>query len=175
MLVKIRLDMDDLPVGSTAQPERKMLQPAFDRSMTLARREVQRDLKRDIWSLVAGELAADISQRITLRVLRQLALRAGVSGSVVGAGVGSSWSTFGISLAGSIAVDWAVFELVDWWANPEGELAAAIRDELDQQQRLLLDGGAARKGLRAELQSLARRGSAARRKAILAAMSGTEE
>ena len=167
MLVKIRLDTEDFPAGTVARPvDQKAFHAAFDRSLTLARRQIARDLKRDVWSLAAGEVAAEISHRITLRVLRHVAVRTGVSGPLLGAGAGSAWSTFGISLAGSLVVDWLVIEIVDWWADPEGKLAATICEELDRLQCVLLHGAGSQKGLRGELEAVARRRSALRRAAV---------
>jgi hypothetical protein len=102
-------------------------------------------------------------------------MRIGASGPLLGAGAGSSWSTFGISLAGSLVVDWLVFEIVDWWADPQGKLTAAMCEELDRLQRFLIRGGGSKKGLRGELEALARRRSALRRAAILDAMSPSKE
>jgi hypothetical protein len=176
MLVKIRLDMEDLPDGTLAKPtDEKALQAAFDRSLALVRRQVAHDLKKDVGALAAGEVASEISGRITLRVLRHLAMRVGLSGPLLGAGAGSSWLTSGISLAGSLVVDWLVFEIVDWWADPKGKLTAAMCEELARLRRLLIRGAGSKRGLRGELKALARRRSALRRAAILDAMSSSKE
>jgi hypothetical protein len=167
MLVKMRADVADLP--STALPEfadNKVLQAAYVAALNTAvdssKVDLRADVAREVAAMVAGE------------VLTFVAVKLGVSGGILAAGAGSSWATFGVGLVVGLIVDQIVSWVWDWWADPKGELATKMNDQLDSILHLMINGDAENSGLRDRLTEIA-----AERKRIravaLSSLLGTEE
>ena len=148
MLVKMRADVADLP--STALPEfadNDVLEDAYAAALKTAadssQVELRADVAREVAAMVAGE------------VLSFVAVKLGVSTGILSAGAGSSWATLGLSFLVSLIVDQVVSWVWDWWADPKGELAAKMNDQLDSILNLMISGDAENPGLRDRLGIIA--------------------
>jgi hypothetical protein len=147
MLVKMRADIADLP--ATALPafcDDATLASAFAaallQSMKSSQSDLQVDVAREAASVVAGE------------VLTFVAVKLGVSAGILAAGAGSSWTTFGVGLVVGVVVDQMISWVWNWWADPQGDLAAKMDEQLDFIHQLIVDGDADNPGLRARLTKI---------------------
>jgi hypothetical protein len=167
MLVKMRLDVKDLPPDALpAFGDEAKLRVAFERAMAEATERVRADLKADIsreaTSLVVGE------------VLTMVAVRLGVSTGILVAGTSSSWATFGIGFVVAVIVDQIVSWVWDWWRDPVGDLTTKMNNKLDEIHRLIVDGDSQAPGLRARLEELSKKRAALRRAAVMELLQPTE-
>jgi len=124
MLTRMKEDLPDLPETSPL----KMLETSqvFD--------EYQKSVKKlnaDSQTKIGGELAASIASIIAGEILTVVAVRLGISSGILGAGAGSSVYTLGIGIVVGVIVDYIVAKIWDWYADPKGELAKKIDEQLD--------------------------------------------
>ena len=149
MLVKMRIDMADLP--SSALPELASLdglQAAFKRAVE----QTQGSVGADVMSGAVELIAAEIATRIAVQVLDAAAAQLGVEGGLLGVGAASSWETFGVGLV----VFWIIDEVWDWWTDPKAALTKKLDKHLDHFESLIVHGDGKRTGLREQLQTLGR-------------------
>ena len=159
MLVELRIDAGDLPASSLLEQDDRQLQASYDSALAKAIEEsgakVQDDVAAGIASTVAGE------------VLTQVALRLGVRAGILGAGAASGALTLGVGLVVSVILDQIVSFVWDWFADPKGNLANEINRQLDEMNRLLVDGSTDVKGLRERLRESARERAGIRKTIVL--------
>lgn len=160
MLVDLRADISDLPTANPlAQLDDKRLQECYDQALSKAIAkadgELCADASRELGSFLAG------------MVLRKVAARLGISSGILGAGAASGLATFGVGFAVSLFIDQIVSWVWDWWADPQGQLAAEVAKKLDEMNRMIVDGSDDAPGLRACLKEFAQQRAAIRRAALL--------
>ena len=97
-------------------------------------------VSRSIQVDVAGEFAGSILGFIGSKLL--------VSAGILTAGASGSVYTCGASLIASIIGDLLVSWAWDWYADPQGEIAASVNEQLDQIEALLVDGNEGQPGFR---------------------------
>jgi hypothetical protein len=123
-------------------------------------RQILEQIITDSQAKTGVSLTGDIGSLIAGEVLTVIAIRLGISAGILGAGAGSSWATFGIGLAVAVIIDWIVSKIWDWYADPKGELAKKIDEELDTLRDMIIDE------LRQQLLDYSGARSALREKAI---------
>jgi len=159
MLVKMRADVADLPPNSlTYFTDDATLKSAFGDVIRLAAKQsdvdLQSDAAREIASIVAGEVLAFVAVKI------------GVSAGILSAGAGSSWATLGVGFVVGVIVDQIVSWVWDWWADPTGDLAEKMNNQLDSIHTLMIEGDSKNLGLRSRMQEIMHERSRARRVAM---------
>jgi hypothetical protein len=166
MLVDLRADVSDFPnTYPLAQLDNKQLQENYDLVLSRAIAATGGDLRADIATQLVSIIAGE--------VLTQVAVRLGVSAGILGTGAASAWVTFGIGVVVGLIVDQIVSWVWDWWADPRGNLAVELDKKLDEMNRLIVDGSADVKGLRARLKEFAQERSAMRKTAVLSLLQST--
>ena len=153
LLVRLRLDLADLPAPTAIALPDRLEPPGADRAGVLvdATASVRVELGHELAALAIGE------------VLAAAALRLGASVGLLGAGEISAATTFGVGLAAGLAAERAIA-----WAfgDPRDDLARRLGAALDELKRRVLDGTPGVPGLRAGLER-ATAGRIARRQAII--------
>ena len=159
MLVKMQADVADLStVVLPAFENQATLHAAFVEAVESAASSSQVKLRADIATEVAAVVAGE--------VLTFVAIKLGVSGGILAAGAGSSWATAGIGLVVGVIVDQIVSWVWDWWADPKGDLAEKMSEQLDTIEGLILKGDAENPGLRDSLAQIQLERSRIRRVAV---------
>jgi hypothetical protein len=153
LLVRLRLDLADLPAPTAIELPDRLEPPGADRAGVLA----------DATASVRVELGHELAALAIGEVLAAAALRLGASAGLVSAGEISAATTFGVGLAAGLAAERAIA-----WAfgDPRDELASRLGAALDKLKQRLLDGPPGAPGLRAGLER-ATAGRIARRQAII--------
>jgi hypothetical protein len=145
LLVAIRADLEGsqlatpqyLPaLGSEAQFRREYA-AMLEKVLPVLSKEMGVKVTREIVSFVGSEIAATLLMEVGVSLATEL----GISGGILGAGATSGAFTFGVGLIAGILVDMAL----DWVIrqagyDPEGEIAAKVRESLDQLERTILEG-----------------------------------
>ena len=153
LLVRLRLDLADLPAPTAIALPDRLEPPGADRSGVLvdATASVRVELGHELAALAIGE------------VLAAAALRLGASAGLVSAGEMSAAATFGVGLAAGLAAERAIA-----WAfgDPRDTLASRLGAALDELKQRVLDGTPGVPGLRAGLER-ATAERIARRQAII--------
>jgi len=157
----------DLRAGSAAwapdnaliQLNDNRLQTSFDAAIAESVAATGKQLKADLGKKAVVGIAD--------QVLKQAAIRLGVRAGILEAGAVSGSVSFGIGMAVGVIVDQMVAMIWDWVSDPQESLATTINDQLDEMNRLLVDGSADVNGLRTQLQELARTRAKARRTAAI--------
>jgi hypothetical protein len=153
LLVRLRLDLADLPAPTPIALPDRLEPPGADRAGVLvdATASVRVELGHELAALAIGE------------VLAAVALRLGASAGLVGAGEISAAATFGVGLAAGLAAERAIA-----WAfgDPRDTLASRLGAALDELKQRVLNGTAGVPGLRAGLER-ATAGRIARRQEII--------
>lgn len=157
MLVDLRTDMADVPGAFPAAAlDESEFRQLYEESLALAASSAGGSLQADIGtqmvSLIAGE------------VLTAVAVRLGVSAGILGTGAATSWATLGVGLVVGVIVDQIVCWVWDWYADPEGELAAQLNSKLEVLRRMIVEGPG---GLRERLEQFAAQRAAVRQQAVL--------
>jgi hypothetical protein len=176
MLVRMRADMADLPqevLPAIASDDR--LRSKFAQALAEVRGQVAKDLAGDVGRLVASEVAAQVAMQVAAGVLESAAARLGVSGGILAAGAETSWVTLGVGLAVGIVVDWIVGKLWDHYADPQGQIAESLVDNLDQLKDTILQGDGQHPGLRQALARLAQSRDRLRRAAVFKLLEGNRK
>ena len=91
----------------------------------------------------------------------------GVSAGILGAGGASGTVTLGVGVVVGLIVDQVVSFVWDWYADPQGNLAATLNSKLDDMSLLVVTGPDGRGGIKAQLQKLAATRAKLRREAIM--------
>lgn len=140
LLVNLEADLQDLSGDPALTPSTTA--PNQDLHLVTARLEQQVttslrcDIGRELAAYAAGEVVSVGMGRL------------GVSAGIPGAGTGSSWANLGIGLLVGLVIDEIVSRIWDWWADPVGQLSAAVQDELKAVEARLVEGDADWPGLR---------------------------
>jgi hypothetical protein len=139
LLVRLRLDLADLPAPTAIALPDRLEPPGADRAGVLA----------DATASVRVELGHELAALAIGEVLAEVALRLGASAGLVGAGEASAPVTFGVGLAAGLAAERAIA-----WAfgDPRDKLAGRLVAALDELKRRVLDGTPGVPGLRAGLE-----------------------
>jgi hypothetical protein len=139
LLVRLRLDLADLPAPTAIALPGRLEPPGADRAGVLvdATASVRVELGHELAALAIGE------------VLAEVALRLGASAGLAGAGEMSAATTFGVGLAAGLAAERAIA-----WAfgDPRDTLAGRLGAALDELKKRVLDGTPGVPGLRAGLE-----------------------
>ena len=135
LLVRLRLDLADLPAPTAIALPGRLEPPGADRAGVLvdATASARVELGHELAALAVGE------------VLAAAALRLGASVGLLGAGEMSAATTFGVGLAAERAIAWG-------WGDPRDELASRLVAALDELKQRVLDGTPGVPGLRAGLE-----------------------
>lgn len=164
LLVNVRADLKDFP--PCALPftlDKKGMELAFaqaiSRAQTTVGESLQVDVARELGAFAAGELAT----ALTIRILSSVGTRLGISAGILGAGGASAAKTFGIGLVAAVIIDYVVGCIVDWYYDPEGEIAAKVSKTLDDLSQELIKG---KGGLEEELKNIAGKRQALRGAAL---------
>src|SRR5262249_18690782 len=139
LLVRLRLDLADLPAPTAIELPDRLEPPGADRAEVLV----------DATASVRVELGHELADLAIGEVLAAAALRLGASAGLVGAGEASTAITFGVGLVAGLAAERAIA-----WAfgDPRDDLARRLGAALDELKRRVLDGTPGVPGLRAELE-----------------------
>uniref|UniRef100_A0A7C4LJJ9 Uncharacterized protein n=1 Tax=Schlesneria paludicola TaxID=360056 RepID=A0A7C4LJJ9_9PLAN len=160
MLVDLRADVSEFPTFyPLAALNYEQLQERYDQALSHAIAASGGALQEDI----AGQVVAIIVGELVTVLITKF----GTSAAILGTGAASSWTTLGIGLVVGLIVDAIVSKLWDWWADPKGTLAAEIDRQLDEMNRLIVDGAADVKGLRQRLKEFAQERAVHRKTAVL--------
>jgi hypothetical protein len=156
LLVRLRLDLADLPAPTAIALPDRLGPPGADRAGVLvdATASVRVELGHELAALAIGE------------VLAEAALRLGASAGLVGAGEMSAATTFGVGLAAGLAAERAIA-----WAfgDPRDELASRLVAALDELKQRVLDGSPGVPGFRVLLERAAHERIARRKDIVLQA------
>lgn len=161
MLVELRADLEDLPVGMTTNDfASEELKIALENAIRMAELHSTSDFNgavgQQLVSLIAGE------------VLAHTAVRLGVSAGILGVGASSGWATFGIGVIAGVLVDSLVSTVWNMWSDPESELTSKVQAKLNLMRQLILEGDQEQPGLRPRLVQLAITRGVAREQALRA-------
>jgi hypothetical protein len=167
MLVDIRMDVADLPVGSTFM---EMPMPDLQQRYQSVCGRIAGITGAD-GAVDVGRLAADM---IVTSVVTMMAVRMGTSAAVLGVGAASSWWTFGIGLVVGVIVDQIIAAVWDWTYDPHGKLVAMMNTKIDEVRNLVVEGADGKPGLREELRRYADKRAIVRREAVLELLADTK-
>lgn len=159
MLVNIQQDVPDLPSSSimrTTPPEslNSIFQTLLVQTANSTHSDVARCIGREAISFIAGE------------ILGELAVQMAASAGILTAGGSTAAVTFGISVIAAIIVDQVITWIWDWYADPKGEVAAAICAQIDNMENLIIHGDGKTPGLRAQLLKINQERTIIRQKTI---------
>ena len=160
MLVRLRADLDELPLG----PIKTELD---ERALKLAYADALARTQHDGQPVIQADLAADLGSLVLTDVLIVLGRRFAGSGGLLSAGVSGSWSSFGVTLIAGILIDQFVSWIWDRIADPRGQLAEVLLVRLADIRRVLIEGDGGTPGLRQRLADWIQQRSNARRAAVL--------
>jgi hypothetical protein len=157
LLVRLRLDLADLPAPRAIALPGRLGPPGADREGVLvdATASVRVELGHELAALAIGE------------VLAEVALRLGASAGLVSAGEISAAATFGVGLAAGLAAERAIA-----WAfgDPRDTLASRLGAALDELKQRVLDGTPGVPGFRVLLERSAHERIARRQGVVLQAI-----
>ncbi|MCR5164372.1 MAG: hypothetical protein K6C40_10175 [Thermoguttaceae bacterium] len=159
MLVNIQQDVPDLPSSSimrTTPPEslNSIFQTMLVQTAKSTHSDVARCVGREAVSFIAGE------------ILGELAVQMAASAGILTAGGSSAAMTFGIGLIAAVIVDQVVTWIWDWYADPKGEVADAICAQIDNMERLIIQGDGKTPGFREQLLKINQERTEIRKKTI---------
>ncbi len=159
MLVSMEADLVALPsTGVAVAIDREALSQALRAALETSAQAAAGDFRgmiaQEIVSLVAGEILAHVAA--------QLAASAGI----LSAGAASGWQTFGIGVVVGLIVDAIVSEIYNEAFDPAGQLANKVNENLNEMERLILEGSERTPGMKGRLQDYTNRRNVARRRAI---------
>jgi hypothetical protein len=168
LLLQLRLDLADLPDGALpVLASGTTLEDAYARLLDQTRAKVATDLGVDVGREVLSATVAEvIATQVAGRVLGAVATRLGLSAGVLGAGASTSWASLGVSLVAAILVDYALDWVVGWFYDPAAAIVTRVEQTLDEVGTLIIEGDGVDPGLKAELQTLARRRARLRHAAL---------
>lgn len=166
MLVNIRLDVANLPVGASIG---RMSVDEFREAFRGMTKEISSHTAWNVGSDVGKEFAAQIAGQVLVRA----AARLGVSGGILAAGATTSWATFGVGVAVALVIDLMVSAIWDWVEDPRGQLADQMNIKLEEIRHMIVDGDTETPGLRQELQKYAMQRAVVRRDAVHALVSAS--
>ena len=132
MLTRMKEDLPDLP-------ETSPLKALGTSHVFYEYQKIVKTLNADSQTKIGGELATDIGSILAGEILTAIAIRLGISSGILGAGAGSSVYTLGIGIIVGIIVDYIVAKVWDWYADPKGELAKKIDEQLDTICAIMID------------------------------------
>lgn len=160
MLVRLRTDMADFPDSyPIVGLDRSVLKKSYEDALAVALEASGDDLTHTGSELLVSTVAGE--------VLTIVALRIGVSAGILGAGGATGTVTLGVGVVVGLIVDQVVSFVWDWYADPQGNLAATLNSKLDDMSLLIVSGPDGRGGIKAQLQKLAATRANLRREAIL--------
>lgn len=173
-LTKVR---DDVPIellDSEMNPDRfkNETRKSIEENFNSSARKVYGDIGGGAAAFVGVSIASAISANVLVRVATSIATKMGISAGILGAGAVASPWTLGAALVAALVIDLALGWAIDYFTDPEGDLAETIRTELATLQNLIIDGLPATEteeavvGVRQELQTIAELQSRSRRDAI---------
>jgi hypothetical protein len=153
LLVRLRLDLADLPAPTAIKLSDRLEPPGADRAGVLV----------DATASVRVELGHELAAVAVGEVLAEAALRLGASAGLVGAGEAGAATTFGVGLVAGLAAERAIA-----WAfgDPRDTLARWLRAALDELKRRVLGSTPGVPGFRVLLERSAHE-RIARRQAII--------
>lgn len=159
MLVNIQQDIPDLPSNSimrTTPPGSlsSVFQTLLVQTANSAHSDLARCIGRETVSLIAGE------------ILGELAVQMATSAGILTAGGSTAAMTFGISVIAAIIVDQVISWIWDWYADPKGEVAEAICAQIDNMERLIIQGDGKTPGFRDQLLKINQERTEIRQKTI---------
>jgi hypothetical protein len=135
MLVELQADLEKLPKVAGIRVPR--LDP-----------EVLKEALQSLQESVGQDAAADVGLFVVSEALTTVALRLGVSAGVLSAGAAGAGPSWGVTLVVALIVDMAMSALYDKLFDPQGQIAAKVREDLDELEKLLLEGNKDHPGLR---------------------------
>lgn len=105
--------------------------------------------------LLSGALAKGL-ERVFAALAVQIATKAGAStatrstasAAVLSTGAAGSWATFGLSMAGAVAIDYMLGYLLDYTLDPKGNLTREISKNIDAIHTTIVDGNSNQPGLK---------------------------
>ena len=112
--------------------------------------------------MIAQEIVAFVAGEILAHVATQLAASAGI----LSVGAASGWQTFGIGIVVGLIADAIISEIYNEAFDPAGQLAGKVNENLNEMERLILEGSQQAPGMKVRLQDYSNRRNAARRQAI---------
>ena len=159
MLVNIQRDVPDLPSSSimrTTPPESlsNIFQTLLVQTAESANSDLARCIGQEAVSFIAGE------------ILGELAVQMATSAGILTAGGSTGAMTFGIGLIVAVVVDQVVTWIWDWYADPKGDLAAAICAQIDNMENLIIQGDGKTPGFRDQLLKINQERTEIRQKTI---------
>lgn len=89
-----------------------------------------------------------LAAQIATKAGASTATRGAASAAVLGTGAAGSWATFGLSLAGAVAIDYMLGCLLDYTLDPKGNLTKEIRKNIDAIHTTIVDGNSNQSGLK---------------------------
>lgn len=160
MLVRLRSDAADFANAAINSRQdtaalQSLFQQAVSQAGTAAGMDLQAAVGREVASFILGEIATQVGMQL------------GVNAGILSTGAATGWSSFGISVIVGLAVDQMVTAAYDAYADPKGQLASQINAQLDEMERVIIDGADGRPGLRSHLQQFARERSTLRETVVL--------
>lgn len=159
MLVQLRADLADSELGRGGKLPVLSSDAAFREEYQRLAGSVTETLKRDagmeVGRQVAGFVVMDAATPVVISIVEFVGAELGVEAGILGTGAASGVATLGVGLiVGIIADKLIAWVLKEAGYDPEAEIAAKVRESLDNVESLMIDGKAQKGGLRRELQRI---------------------
>lgn len=159
MLVGMETDLVALPsTGVAVEIDREALnqalRAALETSAQAAAGEFRGMIVQEVVSIVAGE------------ILGHVAVQLATSTGILGAGAATGWQTAGAGIVLAIVIDVIIAQIYNEAFDPAGQLAGKVNENLNEMERLILEGSQQAPGMKVRLQDYSNRRNAARRQAI---------
>ena len=151
--------VNDLPADSILRVESpqkvmQIFQVIFQEITEKSKADLTRSISRETVSFIAGEIVAAITI--------QMATSAGILGTSTVLGP----ETLGLSIVVGFIVDAVVSWIWDKCADPTGEVAQAVCEQLNHMEKVAIEGGGDVKGFREQLEVMGQERAKIRREAV---------